>query len=138
MRYRTEKGNRGDLRKPSSKMRYVVNSKKSNVFPGSLGKIGVLETLTLGIVKTTEIDFGSTPVMEATFTITDADIVSTSYIIGDIAYVAPTGKDLDELEFDSFDFRFVAGTGQCTLYAKALEGLVADKFKINYVINKTI
>lgn len=48
MRYRTEKGNRGDLRKPSSKMRYEVNSKKSNVFPGALGAIGTLSSVTAG------------------------------------------------------------------------------------------
>jgi hypothetical protein len=46
--------------------------------------------------------------------------------------VAPTGKSLDELEFDSFDFRAVAGAGNFTLYARSLEGLVADKYKINY------
>jgi hypothetical protein len=85
--------------------------------------------------KQTEIDFGSTPVTDATFIITDADITTSSVIEGTIAYVAPIGKDLDELEFDSFELMFAPGTGQCTLYARSLNGLVADKFKVNYSYN---
>jgi len=97
--------------------------------------------ITLGAVKTAigatrykqvEIDFGSTPVYEETFTITDSEVTTSSIIIVQTAYVAPTGKSLDELEFDSFDFRCAAGTGNFTLYVRSLEGLVADKFKINY------
>jgi hypothetical protein len=85
--------------------------------------------------KQTEIDFGSTPIEEKTFTITDANITTSSIITGSIAYEAPTGKELDELEFDNFDLMFVAGTGQCTLYARSLNGYVADKFKLNYAYN---
>jgi hypothetical protein len=87
--------------------------------------------------KQTEIDFGTLGVMEKTFIIVDADITTASNITGAIAYVAPTGKELDELEFDNFDFRFAPGSGQCTLYAVAKEGLVADKFKLNYTYNIT-
>lgn len=85
--------------------------------------------------KQTEVDFGTVPVQSATFTITDTDITTSSNILGQIAYVAPTDKSLDELEFDSFDFRFTPGAGQCTLLMTALEGYVADKFKINYSYN---
>jgi hypothetical protein len=79
-----------------------------------------------------EIDFGSTPVEEKDFTIVNASITTASLVMAQIAYVAPTGKDLDELEFDSFDFRCVAVSGGFTLHARSLEGLVADKFVINY------
>jgi hypothetical protein len=85
--------------------------------------------------KQTEIDFGTTPVYEASFTITDSEITTSSIIVAQIAYVAPTDKDIDELEFDFFDFRCTAGTGNFTLYARSLEGLVADKFKIFYSYN---
>lgn len=85
-------------------------------------------------ITQTEIDFGTTPVEEKDFTISNANIVSTSNIIVQLAYVAPTDKELDELEFDSFDFRSYAGTGTFTLHARALEGYVADKFKINYSV----
>ncbi len=86
-------------------------------------------------IKQTEIDFGATPVHEASFVIADADVAPTSQLMGNIAYEAPTGKDLDELEFDGFDLKFAPGTGQFTLYAIALDNAyVADKFKVNYLI----
>lgn len=85
-------------------------------------------------VKQTEIDFGSTPVSEASFTITDADVVSTHQILASVAYEAPTSKDLDELDMDGLDLKCGAGSGQFTLYARGLDGYIADKFKINYIL----
>ncbi len=85
-------------------------------------------------IKQTEIDFGITPVSEASFIITDADVIVTSQLMGNVAYEAPTGKDLDELEMDTIDLKFAPGAGQFTLYARGLDGYVADKFKINYLV----
>lgn len=82
----------------------------------------------------TEIDFGSTPVSEASFIVTDANVTASSQLIGSVAYEAPTGKDLDELEMDGLDLKFAPGAGQFTLYARGLDGYVADTFKINYLI----
>jgi len=87
-----------------------------------------------GIVKQVEIDFGSLPVSEAKFVITDASVTPSSHITGSVAYEAPTGKDLDELEMDLLDLKFGPGSGQFTLYAVGENGYVADKFKINYVV----
>jgi hypothetical protein len=86
------------------------------------------------IVKQTEVDFGATPISESSFTITDIDVISSSHIEGSIAYEAPTGKDLDELEMDEIDLKFGVGIGQFTIYAKGMEGYLHDKFKINYLI----
>jgi len=85
-------------------------------------------------IKQTEIDFGSTPVSEASFIITDADVGAGSQLIGNIAYEAPTGKDLDEVEMDAIDLKFGPGSGQFTLWARGLDGYLADKFKVNYLI----
>lgn len=85
-------------------------------------------------IKQIEIDFGPTPVAEASFLIDDVNVLLTSFLIGNVAYEAPTGKDLDELEMDSLDLKFAPGVGQFTLYAKGLDGYVADKFKINYLV----
>ncbi len=85
-------------------------------------------------IKQTEIDFGTLPVSEKEFTITDSDVLITSQLIGNIAYEAPTGKDLDELEMDAIDLKFQPGAGSFKIYAKGLEGYVADKFKVNYLI----
>lgn len=86
------------------------------------------------VVKQIEVDFGSLPVSEASFLITDASVTPSSHIVGTVAYEAPIGKDLDELEMDELDLKFGPGTGQFTLYAIGENGYVADKFKINYVV----
>ena len=85
-------------------------------------------------IKQTEIDFGSTPVSEASFTVVDAGVSGSSQLTGQVAYEAPTGKDLDEVEMDAFHLSFGPGSGQFTLFIQSLEGLVIGKFKINYLI----
>lgn len=85
--------------------------------------------------KYVEIDFGSVPTEEKSFTITDAEVVPASKIIAQVAYVAPTGKELDELEFDPIELRCSSGTGSFTLYAIPLDGPVHDKFVVNYTFN---
>lgn len=85
-------------------------------------------------IKQTEIDFGTTPVSEASFIITDADVSAGSQLIGNVAYEAPTEKDLDELDMDRLDLKFAPGSGQFTLYVSGLDGYLHDKFKINYLI----
>lgn len=79
-----------------------------------------------------EIDVGTTPVSEATIAVTDAGITTSSKIIGGLAYIAPTGKDLDELEMDALDILFEPATGSMNVIIKGLEGYIADKFKIWY------
>jgi hypothetical protein len=85
-------------------------------------------------IKQTEVDFGMTPLSEAEFTVSDSDVSGSSQIIGGVAYEAPTGKDLDEIEMDAIDVKFQPGSGQFIVIIKGLEGYLADKFKINYLI----
>jgi hypothetical protein len=85
-------------------------------------------------VKQVEIDFGPLPVAEASFLITDASVTPTSHIIGNVAYEAPTGKDLDEIEMDELDLKFGPGSGAFILYARGRDGYVADKFRVSYAI----
>jgi hypothetical protein len=86
------------------------------------------------IVKQVEIDFGALPVSEKSFTLSDVSVSPTSHIVGTVAYEAPTGKDLDELDMDSLDLKFGPGSGQFTLYVIGRDGYIADKFKVNYVV----
>lgn len=86
------------------------------------------------LCKQTEVDFGTTPVSSATFTVSDGDVQVDSRIIAQIAYEAPTGKDLDEVELDPIVLVCYPGNKTLTIHAKALEGYVADTFKINYLI----
>jgi len=82
-----------------------------------------------------EIDVGATPVSEASISVTDASITTSSKILGSVAYLAPTGKDLDEIEMDTFDLKFEPLVGSFNLKIKGLEGYIADKFKINYSVS---
>lgn len=81
-----------------------------------------------------EIDFGSLPVEQADFVIADAGVNLASVISGSVAYEAPTGKDLDELEMDDLQLRFGSGTGQFTINARGNVGYVEGTFKINVVL----
>ena len=85
-------------------------------------------------VKQVEVDFGTLPVAEAQFTITDPDVTISSHIVGAIAYEAPTDKDLDEMTMDSLDVKCGNGVGQFDMYIIGLDGYIADKFKVNYVV----
>jgi len=84
--------------------------------------------------KQIEIDFGSLPVQEQIFTITDPDVSPTSIIIAQVAYEAPTGKQLDEMTMDQIELKCGAGSGQFQMFAKGHDGYVADKFKVSYTI----
>jgi hypothetical protein len=86
-------------------------------------------------VAEAEIDFGTTPVRSAKFTVTDARIASTHKIVISESAVTPTGKAADEHEFDGLVLKAVAGTGQFTVYAQAVPGPVAGKFRINYTFS---
>lgn len=97
--------------------------------PGTPGAAGVAD------VRVAEIDFGTTPVHEATFTVPDAIVTAGQQITGCIAYEPPTGKDLDEVEMDPLVIRFgQAAAGTFKVFAQALEGRVYGKFKIHYVV----
>lgn len=81
-----------------------------------------------------EIDFGSTPVEQADFVIADGGVSSATIVSGSVAYVSPTGKDLDELEMDDLQLRFGAETGQFTINARGNLGYVEGTFKINVTL----
>ena len=88
----------------------------------------------LPVYKQTEVDFGTTPVKDGSFTITDSQITANSIVVATLAYDAPTSKDLDEVEMDDLVIRCGQATaGQFTMFIHAADGsYLADKFKINY------
>ncbi len=93
-------------------------------------------SVTSSTIKQTEIDFGSTPINSKIFTITEASATATSKILVSVAYDAPTGKELDELEMDTlYVTAGNASAGQFDLIVSAIDGsYLHDKFKINYLI----
>lgn len=87
--------------------------------------------------KVTEIDFGTTPVADTVFTITDAQCSTSSLVLCWPDYTAATGKDLDECEMDQLET--IAGTpqnGSFSLYVRARDSsYLADKFRVKYILN---
>src|SRR5574343_396988 len=74
-----------------------------------------------GSTTTTEttINFGTKPVYDKSFTITDAGVTGSSKILIFPSGNAPSGRHSDDWQWDSITFAAVAGSGQFTLYANA-------------------
>ena len=88
-----------------------------------------------GGLKEIEIDFGTLPLAEGTFTINDSDVTVSSKVLAQVAWKPPTGKDLDEIEMDDLQIRCAPGTGQFSMFIRAADGsYLADKFLINYLV----
>lgn len=86
-------------------------------------------------IKQTEIDFGTTPVADGTFTVVDPDVKTNSNLIAAISYEAPTGKDLDEIEMDMIGIVCAPGNKQFIMFIRSVDGsYLHDKFKVNYLI----
>ena len=89
-----------------------------------------------GVVKQVEVNFGEASIgNQAIFSIRDSDVFSGQSIIANIAYQAPTDKDLDEIEMDIITCS--AGSisdGNFQLLVTGNEGSLAGAFKINYTI----
>lgn len=79
-----------------------------------------------------EIDVGATPVVEAIIPVVDAGVTTNSRVIGGVAYKAPTGKDLDELDMDALELKFEPLAGSMNVHIKGLEGAIEGAFKIWY------
>lgn len=96
----------------------------------------VYPVVVAGLNSQTEVDFGnSNYVTEKTFTVIDANVTATSKITAQLAYDAPTDKDLDEVEMD--DLVILCGqctTGSFSMIVTSLTGSLHGKFKINYMI----
>jgi hypothetical protein len=85
-------------------------------------------------IKQVEVDFGDGIQDEAVFTVVDAGVVVTSQILAQLAREAPTNKDQDETEMDSFNVICTPANGQFEMFMKSLEGSVYGKFKVKYLI----
>lgn len=95
---------------------------------------------TLGIAASStvwteyEIDFGSTPVYDATFTVVDAAVSGTTEVAVVQSGATATGRAAGDALFDSITYAAVPGAGQFTLYALAMPGPVVGKRKILYQV----
>lgn len=85
-------------------------------------------------IKQTEIDFGATPVSGAEFTITDADVTTSSQVIGSKALLAPTGRHVDEARVEELSVACGNGSGSFPMEVTSLVGRVTGKFHIQYLV----
>lgn len=83
-------------------------------------------------VTEVEIDFGSVPVRDKQFTITDAGVSSTSKIIAVQSGKAATDRDADENAMDALVLNCKPESGQFVINAFAISGPVTGKYKVNY------
>lgn len=82
-----------------------------------------------------EIDFGSTPVYEKTFTITDAAITSSAVKMALVACgKAATGRTADDWQWDGGNFTANPGTGSATCYAIFFPGPIVGKRMLQYQV----
>lgn len=83
-----------------------------------------------------EVDFGTEPITQKTFTFTDIAALSTHRVIAGQAYAAPTGKDVGENEWDALAvIGGVLTDGTVTLTVHSLLGPVVGAFKVNYYLS---
>lgn len=82
-----------------------------------------------------EVDFGSTPVYDATFTITDASITSSAVKMVLVPCgKAATGRTADDWQWDGGTFVANPGTGSATCYATFTPGPIVGKRMLQYQI----
>jgi len=83
---------------------------------------------------TTTIDFGISPVDEASFTITDAGITTASYVVVWVMTDSTVDNDADAHRHAAASFKFAVqpGTGDFTLDVYSLIDLCWGTFKIRY------
>ena len=122
-------------------LNFIEGSGTTLVVADNAGNDSVDVTITasgvagLASITEYEIDFGTTPVENATFTVTDASIGAGSYIVVQQSGEAATSKDADENEMDTLEFKVITSAGSMDVFVTATDGsYLADKFKINYLI----
>lgn len=83
---------------------------------------------------TATIDFGSTPVAEGQFTITDANISASSVVEPFVQVTSTAQNDQEAHRHAAASWKLVAlpGTGQFTLYVTCLMDLCYGQFVIQY------
>lgn len=90
--------------------------------PGGAGSFAVTET---------ELDFGTKPVADAIFTVTDVAITGTSKIMCTESGNTATGRAAGDAQWDSVAYSALAGTGSFTVYARP-SGAIVGKRKMFY------
>ena len=81
-----------------------------------------------------EVDFGTKPVFDALFTISDGAVSATSKIVISESGKPATGRVAGDAQFDSISAAANPGTGSFALYCMARPGPVVGKRKLQYSV----
>lgn len=81
-----------------------------------------------------EVDFGSDPVYEALFTITDGSINSSSKVQVLPCGKAAAGRTADDWQWDGATFAANPGSGAATCYAVFTPGPIVGRRKVQYSV----
>lgn len=86
-------------------------------------------------VTETEVDFGSTAVPDASFTITDARVSASSLIIPYVSGNTPSSsRNIDEIRCECYSMIATSGSGSFTLYIAPKMGTTTGKVKVLYTL----
>jgi hypothetical protein len=103
--------------------------------PGPQGATGPSGGGGGGTVTEVEVDFGTTPVFDATFTITDAAITSSaSKVVISESGKPATGRVAGDAQWDSILCSANPSAGSAAVYARANPGPVVGKRKLQYSV----
>ncbi len=81
-----------------------------------------------------EVDFGSDPAYEASFTIADASITASSKVQVLPCGKAATGRTADDWQWDGATFAANPGSGSATCYAVFTPGPIVGRRKVQYSV----
>lgn len=96
-------------------------------------RIDALEANPGAYAATVEHNFGTDPVYDASFTITDAEITPTS-IISVVPGGAATGRTADDWQWDGATIGVTAATGTATCYVTFHPGPIVGPRSFNYSV----
>ncbi len=82
-----------------------------------------------------EVDFGTTPRYDASFTVVDAGVSGASKVVVLPSGKAATGRTADDWQWDGLALAALPGAGSFTLYAVALPGPVVGPRLVQYQIS---
>lgn len=82
-----------------------------------------------------EVDFGSSPVYDAEFTVTDAAISPTSKVTVVESGNVAIGRVAGDARWDSIQVAALPGSGSAVIYCKANPGPVVGRRKLHYMVS---
>lgn len=105
---------------------------KSQVDTSLAGKSDVGHTHSF--LKSAELDFGSSLVADALFSVSDAAVSTSSKILAFVTWLSSLDRDMDEIAVDPISIAIEPKTGSFDVRAAAVDGAVSGKYGLVYMV----